>query len=339
MGKNKAVRLTESAIMLAFATILSAIPILQLPYGGSITACSMLPIILIAYRYGTGWGLFTAFGYSLLQMLFGLKNLSYATSAKAAVAIIALDYIAAFTLLGLAGIFRKRIRSQSGALALGALFVCTLRYICHVISGCTVWEGVSIPTSDGLLYSLVYNATYMIPETFVTVIGAVYISRLLDFRSESITRTAPREKTPDLAVLYKGLSAAFLGAAVIYDIASVFGAIQSKEGFDITNISSVNWGLFVFVTVCGLIAAAVFGFIASKVSKDNSADLTELFSAIPFIGAAAAALADAIYIFFTFRKGAVSTSGWVKMILFTLAVIAFAYFIIKRSRSKKQAAI
>ena len=55
-----AVRLTESAIMLAFATVLSLVKIVDLPYGGSITACSMLPILIIAYRYGTGWGLFCA---------------------------------------------------------------------------------------------------------------------------------------------------------------------------------------------------------------------------------------------------------------------------------------
>lgn len=338
MGKNKAVRLTESAIMLALATILSAIPILQLPYGGSITACSMLPIILIAYRYGTGWGLFTAFGYSLLQMLFGLKNLSYATSAKAAVAIILLDYVAAFTLLGLAGAFRKRIQSQSGALAVGTLFVCALRYICHVISGCTVWEGVSIPTSDGLLYSLVYNATYMIPETFVTVIGAVYIARLLDFRSEPITRTAPREKASDLAILYKGLSAAFLGAAAVYDVISVFGAIQSEEGFDITNIAGVNWSLFVLVTACGVIAAAVFGFVASKVPKDNSLNLTNFFAALPIIGVIAAVIADVAFIVLSVLSGEVTGADSVKMVFLTAAVVIFAVFIVRRNRQKKQAA-
>ena len=53
--------------MLAFATVLSLIKIVDMPFGGSVTACSMLPILIIAYRYGTKWGLFTAFAASLLM--------------------------------------------------------------------------------------------------------------------------------------------------------------------------------------------------------------------------------------------------------------------------------
>ena len=54
-----AVRLTESAVMIALATILSLFKLVDLPYGGSITLASMLPVLLIAYRYGTAWGLLT----------------------------------------------------------------------------------------------------------------------------------------------------------------------------------------------------------------------------------------------------------------------------------------
>ena len=79
--------LTESAVMIALAFILSFLKVVDMPYGGSVTAFSMLPIIIIAFRYGTGWGLATGFAFSLLQMLMGLSDLSYATSAAAAVAI------------------------------------------------------------------------------------------------------------------------------------------------------------------------------------------------------------------------------------------------------------
>ena len=91
MKSNKSILLAESGIMLAFATILSMIEVIKLPYGGGVTAFSMLPVILIACRRGTVHGLFTALAFSLLQMLLGLNNLSYATSAGAAVAIIVLD--------------------------------------------------------------------------------------------------------------------------------------------------------------------------------------------------------------------------------------------------------
>lgn len=335
MGQNKSIRLTESAIMLAFATILSVIPLAKLPFGGSITAFSMLPIILIAYRHGTGWGLFTGFAYSLLQMLFGLNNLSYATSIKAAAAIILLDYVFAFTMLGFAGAFREKMQNQSSALCAGTLLVCVLRYICHVISGCTVWAGVSIPSSDGIAYSLIYNATYMVPETLITVIGVVYISRLLDFRSSSITRPARQAKVPDLKILYGGASKAFLAAFVIYDVVSVFGEIQTKDGFDITKVALVNWNLFLLITALGILLTVVFGVLASKVSQDSSVNLHSLFFALPVVGVAAAAVADILFTINTLTtKSPVAAAGWVKILLFTLAVIAAAYFVTKWVRSK-----
>lgn len=73
---------------------------------------------------------------------------------------------------------------------MGAVLCGVLRYICHVISGCTVWAGLSIPTQAALLYSLAYNATYMVPETLVTVLGAWYLSRVLDVRGDRPTRAA-----------------------------------------------------------------------------------------------------------------------------------------------------
>ena len=118
--QQKMLRLVESGLMLALATILSMVKVLDLPYGGSITAFSALPILLVGYRHGTAHGLFTAFAYALMQLILGLNTLNYATSVGAAVAIVILDYLLAFTVLGLGGIFRKKVQSQGAALVLGA---------------------------------------------------------------------------------------------------------------------------------------------------------------------------------------------------------------------------
>lgn len=150
MEKKRALRLTESAIMLAFATILSMVKLVDLPYGGSITAFSMLPILLIAYRYGTGWGLFTAFAHSLLQLLLGMNVLSYATSAGAAVAIILLDYVVAFLVLGLGGIFRRKLRSQGRGACCRALFS-PARFGISVMSSPAVRYGPASPSRTPML--------------------------------------------------------------------------------------------------------------------------------------------------------------------------------------------
>lgn len=159
-------RLTESAIMIAAATILSMFKLVELPYGGSITLASMLPIVIIAYRYGTAWGILCGLVHGAIQLLLGSGTLSYVTGAASVVAVILLDYIVAFAVCGLAGIFRN-IKKQSTGLLCGAVLVSVLRYACHVVSGFTVWRDISVPAADAVIYSFIYNATYMLPEMIV----------------------------------------------------------------------------------------------------------------------------------------------------------------------------
>ena len=125
MGKSTR-RLVESAVMIAIGTVLSMFPFsAPWAFGGGVTICSMLPLVIIAHRYGTKWGLFTAFAASLLQMLMGLNSFSYVTSTRALIAVAVFDFLLAFMAMGLGGVFRKVISSQSGALAAGAVLACS----------------------------------------------------------------------------------------------------------------------------------------------------------------------------------------------------------------------
>ena len=91
MGKSTR-KLVESAVMLAIGTVLSMFTIAS-PWvlGGGITICSMLPLVVVAHRHGTKWGLFTAFAYSILQLLLGMNNVQYATGFLMAIGIVLLD--------------------------------------------------------------------------------------------------------------------------------------------------------------------------------------------------------------------------------------------------------
>ena len=79
--------LVEGALLIALGTVLSYIPIFELPHGGSVTFVSTLPIILMSLRHGPKWGLFTAFVYSLIQLFLGLKNLTYCQTLGAQVVV------------------------------------------------------------------------------------------------------------------------------------------------------------------------------------------------------------------------------------------------------------
>lgn len=185
--------LVECALMIALATVLGFIPLYELPHGGSITLLSMLPILAVSFRHGPRWGALTAFVHSLIQLFLGLKNLSYCQSFGAIVGCILLDYLLAFTLLGLACLVGKPFAKPALAVGVGSLVVCLGRYLCSFLSGYLVWKdydyafswmtefgfGQSIAAMghDALcwLYSAVYNATYMLPETLLTVVAAVLL--------------------------------------------------------------------------------------------------------------------------------------------------------------------
>ena len=94
MKSSKTVRaLVESAMMVALSTVLSILKIVEMPYGGSVTVASMLPMIILSYRQGMGWGLGSGAVYAALQQLLGLNSLSYVTGWQSVLAVILLDYI------------------------------------------------------------------------------------------------------------------------------------------------------------------------------------------------------------------------------------------------------
>ena len=119
--QSKTRRLTESAMLLSVAIVLELISkmfIPEQPFGGQITFAAMLPVILISYRYGMKWGFLASFTYALIEMVIGGKTVAAAfqpgffgdgTMIGNAIIMCALDYLVAYTLLGLGGVFRNRV--------------------------------------------------------------------------------------------------------------------------------------------------------------------------------------------------------------------------------------
>lgn len=260
--RSNTAKLVECALLIAVGTVLSLAKIAELPYGGSVTLASMLPVIIISYRHGLGWGMGSGVAFAVVQQLLGLKNLSYVTTWQSILAVIFLDYIFAFAVCGLGGLFRKQLKTQSVALACGSLFVSILRYFCHVISGATVWAGISIPTKAALGYSLVYNATYMIPETIVLVLVAYYIGSMIDFTKDVPVRMKRDigNQTADMLSILSGLVGV---AALITDVALIFAHMQDPETGEF-NIQLLKpevfadsfWMVVTIVTAVAVVAVA-----------------------------------------------------------------------------------
>lgn len=187
---NTTRKLTETAIMLALAVLLSYVTVFRAPMGGSITAFSQVPIVLIGYRYGFKWGAGTGVIYGVLEMLLqGLGNFAYVKGFAAYLILILADYVVAFMVLGIGGaIFRKVIKNQTLALALGGAVASLLRFVCHFISGVTIWGEYADGWKSVWAYSFGYNGFYMLFEGILTVIGVVVLSLVLDFNSTNLIK-------------------------------------------------------------------------------------------------------------------------------------------------------
>ena len=184
--RTRVFALCECAMMLALAVVLSYVKIFTLPFDGSITLFSMLPICLISIKYGIGWGLGTAFCYSWFQILQG-GVFAWGLTPTMLIASLFLDYILAFTVLGLAGLFRKK---GLLGMVMGIVMVCALRFLVHFVAGVVLWANLEQFVAFGkewvnrpALYSICYNGIYMLPETVMTSIGAWLLLKIPQMKS------------------------------------------------------------------------------------------------------------------------------------------------------------
>ena len=173
--------LCECALMLALAVVLSYVKLFTLPFDGSITLFSMLPLCLISIKYGVKWGLGTAFCYSWFQILQG-GVFAWGLTPTMLIASLLLDYLLAFSVLGLAGLFRKK--GYLGMIG-GVAMACTLRFLVHFIAGVVLWANLAEFVAFGqewvnqpVLYSLCYNGIYMLPETLLTTAMAAVLLKV-----------------------------------------------------------------------------------------------------------------------------------------------------------------
>lgn len=174
--------LVEGAVMVALATVLSFIRVFKLPWGGSITLLSMLPIALFSIKRGVECGLIVSFLFSLIQFFQGVMDglFGWGLSPLMLIACILLDYVFAFTVLGLAGIFRKK--GLVGWI-LGISLAIGLRFFVHFLSGVVIWQSFGdlwegFSTENSVVYSLLYNGCYMLPELIFTLIAAVALLKV-----------------------------------------------------------------------------------------------------------------------------------------------------------------
>lgn len=160
--------LCEGALMVALAQILSSLKLWELPQGGSVTI-GMFPIFLFCIRWGFGPGMLASVVFSVLQLVLD-GNHMYGWQSMLG------DYIVAFSVLGVAGLFAR----MKGGFFLGSIAGCVARFLVHWIVGATFWAESMPDRFFGMtmtspwFYSALYNGCFMLLDlVMILVIGAL----------------------------------------------------------------------------------------------------------------------------------------------------------------------
>ena len=147
--------LINVALMLALTIVLHQLRLFHMPQGGSVTLGAMVPLLFLTYRYGAGIGCLAGF-------LYGMINLMQDAFILHPVQVL-FDYPLPYMALAVAA-------TVPGRYYTGAALAFAARFLCHYISGIVFFGSYAPPEMSPYLYSLVFNATYLVPEAVICLL-------------------------------------------------------------------------------------------------------------------------------------------------------------------------
>ncbi|MFD2628192.1 energy-coupled thiamine transporter ThiT [Oceanobacillus kapialis] len=178
MNRKRTLFLVEVAIFAAFALLLDIIPFLSFKIwaqGGSISF-AMIPIFIVAFRWGIKGGLLAGLLWGILQIAVGTAYVLFPIQGF-------LDYAVAFTVLGFAGVFAGKVqrnikkgntKKYLGYIVAGVFLGSVLRFAAHYVAGVTFFES-AIDGQPVWLYSLLYNGSYMLPAFVLSAVLVFFL--------------------------------------------------------------------------------------------------------------------------------------------------------------------
>ena len=141
--------LAQVAMAVALAMVLHQLKIYRLPQGGSITAGSMVPLLLVAWAYGPWAGMLAGLVFGMMTLMIG----GYVVHPAQGI----LDYPLAYIALGVAGFFPKH-QFFGGAMGLCG------RFFCHFLAGIVFFSQYAWVGWSPWIYSLALNGLFIFLE-------------------------------------------------------------------------------------------------------------------------------------------------------------------------------
>ena len=164
MDQSKTRMIAEAGVAIAIAQVLSFITLFHMPQGGSIKAASLVPLMIFAYRWGGTRGIWAGVVYGVLHFLLGFKSSIHYLS-------IILDYLVAYGAIGVCGYFKDNITG----LVSGSIVAIVLRWFASVTSGAVVFASYAPQGQNPWIYSMIYNASYMVPDGILNIIVLLFV--------------------------------------------------------------------------------------------------------------------------------------------------------------------
>lgn len=164
MDQSKTRMIAEAGVAIAIAQVLSFITLFHMPQGGSIKAASLVPLMIFAYRWGGTRGIWAGVVYGVLHFLLGFKSSIHYLS-------IILDYLVAYGAIGVCGYFKDNLTG----LVSGSIVAIALRWFTSVTSGAVVFASYAPQGQNPWIYSMIYNASYMVPDGILNIIVLLFV--------------------------------------------------------------------------------------------------------------------------------------------------------------------
>lgn len=164
MEHSKTRMIAEAGVAIAIAQVLSFITLFHMPQGGSIKAASLVPLMIFAYRWGGTRGIWAGVVYGVLHFLLGFKSSIHYLS-------IILDYLVAYGAIGVCGYFKDNLTG----LVSGSIVAIVLRWFASVTSGAVVFASYAPQGQNPWIYSMIYNASYMVPDGILNIIVLLFV--------------------------------------------------------------------------------------------------------------------------------------------------------------------
>ncbi|MBP3904330.1 energy-coupled thiamine transporter ThiT [Turicibacter sp.] len=191
MQNSKTKKLVEMSILVALAFVLDYVANIYSgwfwPFGGSISI-SLVPLAVIAFRYGWVAGFLSGFTMGLLQLLTGAYIMHPIQ--------VLFDYPLPYAVLGFAGFFASKVNAVEVGRRSLYIWLATgigsiARLVCHIISGVVFFADYAPEGMNPVVYSVGYNtpfvlASYILSAIILVVLYKRYANQLVRIQKEKV---------------------------------------------------------------------------------------------------------------------------------------------------------